>query len=194
MVARSYDKFFNLEEVPMTEMENLRSTFQYPLIAYVKENGYLGIMSGVHNAATNTYSLFTASKSTNVASYANEFRKLVLAQLESKNISETQLAKELFDRRISMVFEVIIPNFDPHIIKYDKATLVLLDVVENNLLKFIRYNQEQRYTYSSQLYLSKLEKNWQQTMDLFVKNAMPCSIHGKTLKNGTKWLAIQNLL
>jgi tRNA splicing ligase len=42
VAARSYDKFFNLDEVPMTEFESLKETFKYPLVAYIKENGYLG--------------------------------------------------------------------------------------------------------------------------------------------------------
>jgi tRNA splicing ligase len=60
------------------------------------------------------------------------------------------VAKELKDRDISAVFEVIIPDFDPHIIKYETANIVLLDLVRNNLTKFIRLDKDERDSFCAQ--------------------------------------------
>ena len=45
IVARSYDKFFNLYEREESSLESLERTLSYPVQVYVKENGFLGIMS-----------------------------------------------------------------------------------------------------------------------------------------------------
>lgn len=44
IVARSYDKFFNINERPETILNNLQYKLQFPVVAYVKENGFLGIV------------------------------------------------------------------------------------------------------------------------------------------------------
>ena len=44
IVARSYPKFFNLEERAETQMRNLRQSLKFPLKTWVKENGFLGIL------------------------------------------------------------------------------------------------------------------------------------------------------
>ena len=45
IVARGYDKFFNIDERPETKFEMLRYTLTFPATAYVKENGYLTLVS-----------------------------------------------------------------------------------------------------------------------------------------------------
>ncbi|HJL44967.1 MAG TPA: RNA ligase, partial [Polyangiaceae bacterium LLY-WYZ-15_(1-7)] len=44
VVARSYDKFFNLGERPETTMGALKERLAWPVTGWVKENGYLGIV------------------------------------------------------------------------------------------------------------------------------------------------------
>jgi len=89
----------------------------------------------------------------------------MLSHLESQKISEEALAKELYVNKISVVFEVIIPDFDPHIIKYDQAKLVLLDVIHNTISKFVPYNDEMRgqfcktYGFTSKTLYSTIN-NW----------------------------------
>jgi tRNA splicing ligase len=82
-VARSYDKFFNEDEVETTQLDNMRVSLKYPVVAYIKENGFLGIMSGIQDE-NGTYKLFTASKSTNDGPYATNFRNFVLKHLVFK--------------------------------------------------------------------------------------------------------------
>ena len=104
----------------------------------------VGILSGVKDEVTGTHKLFAASKSTNEGPYASEFKKLIVKHLTEKGMTEEFLAADLFKRKVSCVFEVIIPDFDPHIIQYSNATLVLLDIIENVLTRFVRYHTPER--------------------------------------------------
>ena len=70
VVARGYEKFFNVNEKRETELEHLIATFKGKITCYKKENGFLGIMSWVNGK------LFMASKSTNVGTYAEYFKKI----------------------------------------------------------------------------------------------------------------------
>lgn len=123
VVARGYEKFFNVNERRETELEHLLVKFKDSKITcYKKENGFLGIMSYVNGK------LFIASKSTNVGEFADMFRKIY----EESCIDKQQLEKYLSENDVSLTFEVIDIINDPHLIKYDKAKLVLLDIIHND--------------------------------------------------------------
>ena len=124
IVARSYDKFFNIDEIKSTELENL-SNMQFPITAYRKENGYLGILSVYEDK------LLFCSKSLieNKKGFAYEFHQC----FNSLNIDEEQLKNFLQENNCSMLFEVIKPDFDVHIIDYSYEKLVLLDIVDNKI-------------------------------------------------------------
>jgi len=123
IVARGYEKFFNIGERPETELENLKDKFSFPVTAYVKENGYLGLIG--YDKESDDF-IFT-SKST----ITNE-HSLWLKELFEKSIAEgnrKEVLKKLKEDNIALVFEVI-SNNDPHIIKYDNEKIVLLDIVK----------------------------------------------------------------
>ena len=63
IVARSYNKFFNIDEMPLTKLGNLELNFEYPVSVYRKYNGYLGLLG--YNPETDE--LMYCSKSTNEA-------------------------------------------------------------------------------------------------------------------------------
>ena len=44
IVARSYDKFFNVNEMHNTKIDIIKRKFAYPIKVYKKENGFLGII------------------------------------------------------------------------------------------------------------------------------------------------------
>jgi tRNA splicing ligase len=95
------------------------------LTAYVKENGFLGMVS--YNNKTDDFII--CSKSTPEGPFAellkNHFNQRVKA-VES-------LKKYLKNEDCTLVFECVDPEKDPHIIKYDHAELYLLDIVKNDL-------------------------------------------------------------
>lgn len=121
--ARSYNKFFNLDERRETELQNICETWEYPITAYVKENGYLGICSWNEDGT-----LFCASKSTREGIFAERFRAILEATL-GENVEK--FARHLQKENLSAVFEVIDPEYDTHIIEYNKPKVILLDLVYN---------------------------------------------------------------
>lgn len=142
IMARSYEKFFKINEVHATELANLKDRLQFPVQAYVKENGFLGIVSYDYK----NDDLFIASKSTNRGDYVEYFKKLlepyrakILTWYRRARLYEAvEQGKVYADSAvemtpISLVFECIDQENDPHIIKYDESKIVLLDLIANTL-------------------------------------------------------------
>lgn len=135
--ARGYNKFFNINENPETTIDSIKEKLAYPLVASVKENGYLGIMTG----ANNKLEFFSKSGGTE---YGNMFKEMFYNELKKngniKNIVKIQ--DILASNNYSVTFEVINVEKDKHIVKYDKSKLVILDVIENNYK--LNFNNEIR--------------------------------------------------
>lgn len=122
IVARGYKKFFNINEKRETELEHLLVKFKDQKITlYKKENGFLGIMSWVNNQ------MFLASKSTNQGEFAGYFKTLY----EQSDIDKIKVEKYLRENDVTLVWEVIDIENDPHIIEYPKSKIVLLDIIHN---------------------------------------------------------------
>lgn len=125
VVARSYDKFFNIGE--RESLEEILSKFSYPVRVWRKENGYLGIVS--YDDETND--LIVASKSTTESDYAKAFKEYLLKHTDScGHTIYDKLKRELKGKNQSMVFEVCLKS-DPHIVEYPEDKIVLLDVFDN---------------------------------------------------------------
>lgn len=122
VVARGYEKFFNVNERKETELEHLIVKFKDKIKCYKKENGFLGILSYVNNE------LFFASKSSNKSDFADYFRNIY----EASDIDKDKLEEYLKNNDVSLTFEVIDVVNDPHIIEYDKSKIVLLDIIHND--------------------------------------------------------------
>lgn len=121
VVARSFDKFFAIGERPETQMSALKTNLVFPVQGYLKENGFLGIVS-----CNSDGELFVSSKSQNYGEFADMFKNI----LKQYN---TDVMRDICDNLdLSLVFEVIDPINDPHIVKYDHAHLVLLEAIHNN--------------------------------------------------------------
>ncbi len=125
IVARAYNKFFNINEMSTTKINVLKNRFKFPIDVYVKYNGFLGILG----YDTETDSLLINSKSQLDGDYATIFKEV----LEKTGVDLDALKCFLKENKYSMVFEVIDPQKDPHIIKYNKPTVVLLDVIKNTI-------------------------------------------------------------
>ena len=123
IVARGYRKFFNIDEREETKFNVLADTMSFPAKVYVKENGFLGLVS-VYNGE-----IFTTSKSNPFAEYADYFRNV----LNSSCRDMEYLKKYLTENRVTLVMECIDTVNDPHIIKYSESKVVLLDIVDNDL-------------------------------------------------------------
>ena len=165
VAARAYDKFFNINERPETKFDMLQHKLQFPVTAYVKENGYLGIVS------YDEYNddLFIASKSTIDSQFAEWLKEAIYNQITEENREKMkQYAK---DNNVSFVFENVDMKNDPHIIEYPESKLYLLDIVYNQM-DFAKYDYETMCDIAHQLGLTPKEKafeiaNWQDFYDWY---------------------------
>lgn len=165
VVARSYEKFFNINERPETKFDMLQHKLQFPVTAYVKENGFLGIVS------YNEYEddLFIATKSTIDSDFAKWFKEMLYEKLSPSSLSAMkQFCKE---REVSFVFECVDMKHDPHIIEYPRSELFLLDIVHNQM-DFSKYTYEEMVNAANVLGLQHKEKafeiaNWQDFFDWY---------------------------
>lgn len=165
VAARAYDKFFNINERPETKFDMLQYKLQFPVTAYVKENGFLGIVS------YNEYEddLFIASKSTIDSQFAQWFREMLYEKVSSENI---QKMKEFIkEHNISFVFECVDMKNDPHIIEYPNSELFLLDIVQNDM-EFSKYEYDTMVDIANQFGLTPKEKafeiaTWQDFFDWY---------------------------
>lgn len=165
VAARAYDKFFNINERPETKFDMLQYKLQFPVTAYVKENGFLGIVS------YNEYEddLFVASKSTIDSQFAQWFKDMLYEKISSDNLMK--MKEFIKENNVSFVFECVDMKNDPHIIEYPESELFLLDIVRNDM-EFSKYEYDQMVDIANQFGLTHKEKafeiaTWQEFYDWY---------------------------
>lgn len=127
IVARAYDKFFNINEREDTKLDWLKQRFAFPVTAYQKENGYLGLVS--YDAEKDD--LFVASKSSTTGDHAIWAREILNTCVNEEQ--RTYMKEYAKENAVTFVFEIVDPVNDPHIIEYPNKTMFLLDVVYNTV-------------------------------------------------------------
>lgn len=147
--ARAYDKFFNIGERTETEMKSLQNNLKYPVTAYLKYNGYLGIVG--YDEETND--LLITSKSSIQGDFADNFKRILFNNIKDKD----NLKVILKNRNLSLIFEVIDPVFDPHIIKYDKEQIILLDAIYRTI-EYSKLSYNELIQFGNELGLTVKEK------------------------------------
>ena len=120
---RSYNKFFNYGERNIN-LGYLKKYATYPIKVFKKYNGFLGLASIING------NIVLATKSTTNGTYKDIFQS-IWDKVES-GVKEL-LKQTMIENNCTAVFEVVSPEYDPHIIKYDKEHLYLLDFIENKL-------------------------------------------------------------
>lgn len=143
---RAYEKFFNIGEVKETELGYLSTHLNFPLKCYVKYNGFLGLLG---YDADNDKLLF-CSKSNVGGNFSKYFEDIFMEKYGDRYQDILNYVKE---NNVSLVFEVIDPVNDPHIIKYDKKDIVLLDIV-NREIRFKNAPYSQLCEFADKLHMS----------------------------------------
>lgn len=128
---RGYEKFMNVNEIEETKIMNLKDTLKFPVTAYVKENGFLGLIS--YNKDIDD--LMFATKS--VVDYAaqegdlvNVFKDLYLSLADAEQ--KQNLLDYLRQNNKTVICECVHQQKDPHIIEYDSNRIYLLDIIAND--------------------------------------------------------------
>lgn len=131
VVARGYDKFMNVDETDETKLMNLKDRFKFPVTAYVKENGFLGLIS--LNKDTNDLMFATksvvdfAAQDTDLVNVFKDLFMELTTETQRKNIREFL---RFYD--MTVICECVHMDKDPHIIEYDSNRIYLLDIIDND--------------------------------------------------------------
>lgn len=165
VAARAYDKFFNIGECEETMPGSLQRRLQFPVTAYIKENGFLGIVS-YHPYEDD---LLIACKSTLDSRFAGWFREMLERQT-TPEIRE-RLKQYVKEQEVSFVFECVDMEHDPHVIAYPESRLVLLDIVYNRM-EYTKYSYEDLCAVAGQFGFQQKEKaceltEWQGFFDWY---------------------------
>ena len=158
IVIRSYNKFFNINENELTKLGNLQKVFSYPINVYKKYNGYLGLI-GYDKEKDE---LLISSKSALNSEYSKWFKEIFNNKLSNNKIEE--IKEFIKTNNCTLVFEVIAPKHDGHIIKYDSSDIVLLNIVKNDI-NFTQYDYKDIVDFADKFELNYKEKvivlnNW----------------------------------
>lgn len=129
VAARGFSKFFNINERPETKFEMLQHKFQFPVTCYVKENGFLGLIS--YDIGTDD--LFITTKSTPEGTFAQWLKEMFERKVSAENRERIKQYCKEYD--VTFVFECVDMEHDPHIIDYPESELYLLSIVRN-VIKF----------------------------------------------------------
>lgn len=127
IAGRSYDKFFNLNEMDVSSLDYIKENWVFPVRCFIKYDGYLVL--AFYNKVTDSLQL--ATKSVIDSDKCNDAKKLL-----TKEQLDYLLAKSK-EHNVTFVLECLHKNDDEHPIPWVKNKLVLLDIIKNtdNLLE-----------------------------------------------------------
>lgn len=123
IVARGYNKFFNIGEFEHNQIHNLYNKTKFPINLFEKYNGFLGLIG--YNREKDE--LFFSSKSTNQNEHTDWFKEII----KNQNINLESVKEYLKITNNCMVFEVLDGINDEHTIENNgRREVVLLDILE----------------------------------------------------------------
>ncbi|KAG2734220.1 hypothetical protein G9P44_002226 [Scheffersomyces stipitis] len=139
IVARGYDKFFNVDEVAATKLKDLPSSTVGPYDVTLKENGCIILIGGLETGEIVVCSKHsTGYRDDSIRNHAlageNELKNQV-STLANKSI--TELAKFLYENNLTAVTELCDDSFEEHVLPYTKEKSGLyLHGLNYNTIKF----------------------------------------------------------
>jgi len=149
VIARSYNKFFNLDEREETKYENLKEKLNYPAYFYLKYNGFLGILSIYNNE------FVFGTKSQISGDYSDYFRNIFDKLFDKEQ--QNSIKKRLINNNSSMIFEVVDSVNDKHIIEYGEDRLILLDEIYNSInYSKVNYDELKAFADKNKVEIKKL--------------------------------------
>nr|XP_018262247.1 uncharacterized protein I303_05263 [Kwoniella dejecticola CBS 10117]OBR84405.1 hypothetical protein I303_05263 [Kwoniella dejecticola CBS 10117] len=124
IVARGYDKFFNIDEVAWTSWSAMKVHTEPPYHLTLKSNGCLILISALsptHLVVASKHSLGTTTETQEqqheeARAHAAVGREWVKKTLTAKGKTEAELAKKLWNEKMTAVLELCDDSFEEHVI------------------------------------------------------------------------------
>lgn len=134
VIGRGFKKFFELGQTPTSTLESLG----YPVKAYVKHNGFLAI--SFYDKDKQKVNVFSKGGGEPYSTWARQ----ILKELGMYNSLEDYYAQLQF-QDTSVLFEIVDPINDPHIVKYNNVHAYPLAVVNNDMAGRIQLKEAEKY-------------------------------------------------
>ena len=171
VMCRGFSKYFNINEREETKIENLERTLKFPITCYVKENGFLGLVS--YDADNDDLFVTTKSKPDGLA--ANLLRDMLTRKVSPDNLNK--IKEYCKENDVTFVFECVDMENDPHIIDYPESRLFLLAVV-NNTIAYSKMEYTALQNIGAEFGLEVKEKayeiaNWQEFIKWYDEVRLP---------------------
>ncbi|WFD45023.1 RNA ligase (ATP) [Malassezia psittaci] len=123
IVVRGYDKFFNVSELPWTQPEAIKAFSQGPYTVSYKENGCIIFISALtpdELVVTSKHAVASGEDQDEEqrTSHSAMGRLWLQRHLQHKDKSEAELARDLWTRNETAVFELCDDQFEEHVLAY----------------------------------------------------------------------------
>ena len=143
----------------------LINQMSFPATVFEKMNGYLGMVSVYKD------DFYVSSKSVVDNPQANWLRELFLKSMPKQKLEEVK--EYLVQNKATLIFEVIKPKEDPHIIDYPEDKIVLLNIVKNQIdFETFEWNEVENFAENFGLELPRIYKvlySWEEFKAFYVE-------------------------
>ncbi|GAA5948367.1 hypothetical protein JCM3765_001389 [Sporobolomyces pararoseus] len=125
IVARGYDKFFNVNEVSWTQWEKIPEYSTGPYELTLKSNGCIILISSITPKDLIVTSKHSIGKNQNLStegsiSHSERGEYWLSKHLKSVSKTKQELAKELWENNLTAVAELCDDSFEEHVLPYPK--------------------------------------------------------------------------
>ncbi|ODV95883.1 hypothetical protein PACTADRAFT_2192 [Pachysolen tannophilus NRRL Y-2460] len=159
IIIRGYDKFFNVDELPITRWQNLVESTRGPYYLTLKENGCIIFISGLEDGTIVVCSKHSTGERDDVnRNHALYGQKMLENQLNSKNIDIKNFAKYLYENNLTAVAELCDDEFEEHVLEYSKKRSGLyLHGLNMNQVNFMTLSMEKVHEFSKMFGFKEIE-------------------------------------
>lgn len=134
VMARGYDKFFNVGEIAATRWEELEKNTIGPYEVTLKANGCIVFVVGLQDDTLVVCSKHSTGPRNDIErNHSLAAEQFLKKMLSDQRIDSKQLARELYRQNVTIVAEYCDDSFEEHILEYDtnKAGLYIHGVNYN---------------------------------------------------------------
>ena len=121
---RGYDKFFNIDEIKDTKIDDLKQNTKGPYCVTIKENGCILFVSGLKNgdllisSKNNLYTEIDSQKQAHSKDHAKEGFLQIRKLFNNDEQRLKELGMTLYEKNYTAVFELCDDQFEEHVISY----------------------------------------------------------------------------